>query len=114
MSANISWKILFIAFSVFLHNILFAQDITELVEHRYVDNDGVSIHYAVTGNGPLIVMVHGFPDYWYTWRHQMEALKENYTVVALDTRGYNLSDQPAGVDNYTLEILVEDLSLIHI
>ena len=66
MSANMSWKTLVVAFSVFLGNILFAQDITELVEHRYVDNDGVSIHYAVAGNGPLIVMIHGFPDYWYT------------------------------------------------
>ena len=112
MSANISWKIFFVVFSVFLRNILFAQDITELVEHRYVDNDGVSIHYAVTGNGPLIVMVHGFPDYWYTWRYQMEALKENYTVVALDTRGYNLSDQPAGVDNYKLDVLVEDVAAV--
>ena len=112
MSANMSWKIFFVFFSVFLRNILFAQDITELVEHRYVDNDGITIHYAVTGNGPLNVMVHGFPDHWYTWRYQMEALKEDYTVVALDTRGYNLSDQPAGVDNYKLDVLVEDVAAV--
>jgi epoxide hydrolase 4 len=54
-----------------LSNPVLAQDVTKQVEHRYADNDGVRIHYAVMGSGPLIVMVHGFPDYWYTWRHQM-------------------------------------------
>lgn len=95
-----------------LINTAFAQDVTELVEHRYASNDGVSIHYAVMGNGPLVVMVHGFPDYWYTWRHQMQALAGEYTVAAMDTRGYNLSDQPVGVENYTLEILVEDVAAV--
>ena len=95
-----------------LSNSVFAQDVTEQVEHRYADNDGVSIHYAVMGSGPLIVMVHGFPDYWYTWRHQMQALAGDYTVAALDTRGYNLSDQPEGVENYTLDILVEDVAAV--
>ena len=63
-------------------NYVLAQDITERVDHRYAENDGVRIHYAVLGSGPLIVMVHGFPDYWYTWRHQMEVLAEDYTVAA--------------------------------
>ena len=93
-------------------NYVLAQDITERVDHRYAENDGVRIHYAVMGSGPLIVMVHGFPDYWYTWRYQMEVLAEDYTVAALDTRGYNLSDQPEGVENYTLEILVEDVAAV--
>ena len=43
-----------------------AQDVAELVDHRYADNEGVEIHYAVMGDGPLLVMLHGFPDYWYT------------------------------------------------
>ena len=93
-------------------NYVLAQDITERVDHRYAENDGVRIHYAVMGSGPLIVMVHGFPDYWYTWRYQMEVLAEDYTVAALDTRGYNLSDKPEGVENYTLEILVEDVAAV--
>jgi pimeloyl-ACP methyl ester carboxylesterase len=93
-------------------NYVLAQDITERVDHRYAENDGVRIHYAVLGSGPLIVMVHGFPDYWYTWRHQMEVLAEDYTVAALDTRGYNLSDKPDGAENYTLEILVEDVAAV--
>ena len=89
-----------------------AQDITERVDHRYADNDGVRIHYVVMGDGPLMVMVHGYPDYWYTWRHQMEALAGDYTVVAMDTRGYNLSDQPTGVENYDLEILGNDVAAV--
>ena len=72
-----------------------AQDVSELVDHRYADNDGVEIHYAIMGDGPLMIMIHGFPDYWYTWRYQMKALANDYTLAALDTRGYNLSDQPS-------------------
>jgi pimeloyl-ACP methyl ester carboxylesterase len=101
-----------LAFRVILGNPVLAQDVTEQVEHRYADNNGVRIHYAVMGSGPLIVMVHGFPDYWYTWRHQMQALAGDYTVAAMDTRGYNLSDQPQGVENYTLDILVEDVAAV--
>lgn len=98
--------------SLLIGNSATAQNIIEQVEHRYADNNGVSIHYAVMGSGPLIVMVHGFPDYWYTWHQQMQALAGDYTVAALDTRGYNLSDKPEGVENYTLEILVEDVAAV--
>ncbi|MBT8146204.1 MAG: alpha/beta hydrolase [Gammaproteobacteria bacterium] len=89
-----------------------AQDIESRVEHSYAENDGVKLHYARMGSGPLVVMIHGFPDYWYTWRYQMEALSEQYTVVAMDTRGYNLSDQPAGTENYDLQILVADVESV--
>src|SRR5437870_1519507 len=70
----------------------------KLVEHGYATNNGVRIHYAAMGKGPLIVMIHGFPDFWYTWRHQMTALAPDYHVVAIDQRGYNLSDKPKGVE----------------
>ncbi|MEH6558831.1 MAG: alpha/beta hydrolase [Oceanicoccus sp.] len=89
-----------------------AQDITAQIEHHYANNNGVRIHYARMGSGPLIVMIHGFPDYWYTWRHQMQALSEHYTVAAMDTRGYNLSDQPEGVENYDLTLLVGDVAAV--
>ena len=114
MTIQLHGTVLFaiLALGLLLSNSGFAQDVTEQVEHRYADNDGVRIHYAVMGSGPLIVMVHGFPDYWYTWRHQMQALASDYTVAAMDTRGYNLSDQPEGVENYTLEILVEDVAAV--
>lgn len=79
------------------------------VKHGYADSDGVKIHYATMGSGPLVVMIHGFPDYWYTWRNQMEALADSYQVVAIDQRGYNLSDKPAGVENYDMKLLVGDV-----
>lgn len=84
-------------------------DLEERVEHGYADNGGVKIHYASLGSGPLIVFIHGFPDYWYTWRNQMEALSAHYQCVAMDLRGYNLSDKPKGVDNYAMAVLVGDV-----
>jgi len=61
------------------------------------------------GSGPLVVMIHGFPDYWYTWRKQMEGLADRFQVVAIDQRGYNLSDKPSGVENYDVRLLVGDV-----
>ena len=81
----------------------------ERVTHHFAEHDGVKLHYARLGEGPLLVMIHGFPDYWYTWRHQMEALAQDYTVVALDQRGYNKSDAPEGVDAYAMGLLVGDV-----
>lgn len=79
------------------------------VRHGYADNNGVKIHYAETGAGPLVVMIHGFPDFWYTWRHQMAGLQDGYRVVAIDQRGYNLSDKPEGVESYDMSLLVSDV-----
>jgi len=84
-------------------------DFDSKVEHGYADSNGVKIHYASLGKGPLVVMIHGFPDFWYTWRDQMEALAPNYQCVAIDQRGYNLSDKPAGVENYDMRLLVGDV-----
>ena len=82
------------------------------VEHGFAENDGVRLHYAKLGEGPLVVMLHGFPDYWYTWRNQMIALAVDHEVVALDLRGYNRSDQPKGVDNYRMPLLIEDVASV--
>ena len=84
----------------------------DAVEHKFADNDGVKIHYAAAGAGPLAVFIHGFPDYWETWRHQMNGLKEDYRVVALDTRGYNLSDRPEGQEKYDMHLLVQDVATV--
>ncbi len=81
-------------------------------EHAYADSNGVKIHYASYGkvDAPLIVMVHGFPDFWYTWRDQMQVLGDaGYRCVALDLRGYNLSGQPEGVEKYDMSLLVGDV-----
>ena len=87
-------------------------DFEKKVENHYANHDGVKIHYVTTGSGPLIVMVHGWPDYWYTWRDQMEALAPKYRVAALDLRGFNLSDQPKGVENYDMKLLVGDVAAV--
>jgi len=87
-------------------------DLWNEVEHGFVDSDGVKIHYATTGTGPLVLMIHGFPDFWYTWHHQMDALKDNFKVVAIDQRGYNLSDKPAGDENYDMPYLTADLAAV--
>ena len=86
-----------------------AADLHERVKHGFADSNGVKIHYATLGKGPLVVMIHGFPDYWYTWRHQMEALEEDHQVVAIDMRGYNKSDKPKGVEQYDLKLLIGDV-----
>jgi len=82
------------------------------VRHGYADSGGVKIHYASLGQGPLVVMLHGFPDFWYTWRHQMQALSGQYHVVALDLRGYNLSDKPKGAESYDMRLLVADVAAV--
>jgi epoxide hydrolase 4 len=82
------------------------------VKHGYADSNGVKIHYASLGTGPLVIMIHGFPDFWYTWRDQMEALSDTYQCVAIDQRGYNLSDKPKGVENYDMHLLVGDVAAV--
>jgi pimeloyl-ACP methyl ester carboxylesterase len=89
-----------------------AETIWQDAQHGTVDNAGVKIHYATIGKGPLVVMVHGFPDFWYSWREQMAALSDRYQVVAIDQRGYNLSDKPAGQDKYDMSFLVSDLRAV--
>jgi len=85
-------------------------DLDAQVSHGYVDHDGVKIHYASLGAGPLVVLIHGFPDYWETWRAQMPALAAaGYRAVALDLRGYNLSDKPAGDAAYAMPLLIGDI-----
>src|SRR5262245_53796599 len=84
----------------------------DLGKSGFVDNDGVKLHYVTVGEGPLLVLLHGFPDYHYTWRDQMPALSKHFQVVALDLRGYNKSDKPEGVDNYKMEKVVADVSAV--
>ena len=79
---------------------------------RYVTNEGVRLHYEIAGSGPLVLFAHGFPGWWWTWRHPMAALVDRYTVAALDMRGYNLSDKPTGVGQYTVAKLIGDLRAV--
>ncbi len=87
--------------------------IEDLVSKGYVDSDGVKLHYASIGNGgPLVVMLHGFPDFWYSWRRQMRELAKDHHVVAFDLRGYNKSDKPKGVAQYAMPLLVGDVAAV--
>ncbi len=87
-------------------------DLDSRIEHGYADSAGIRIHYASLGKGPLIVMIHGFPDFWYGWRAAMEPLSRTHRVVAIDQRGYNLSDKPKGVESYDMSLLVGDVAAV--
>jgi pimeloyl-ACP methyl ester carboxylesterase len=90
-------------------------DIYDRVTHGYaVSEGGVKIHYASLGssNAPLVILIHGFPDFWYSWRDQMQALSDRFQMVAIDQRGYNLSDKPKGVENYDGRLLVADVAAV--
>lgn len=79
--------------------------------HGFVEANGIRFHYAAQGEGPLVLLLHGFPECWYSWRHQLPALAgAGYRAVAPDLRGYNLSDKPRG--GYHIESLVEDVVAI--
>lgn len=78
--------------------------------HREGLINGVRLHWVESGEGPLVVLLHGFPEFWYSWRHQISALAEaGYRVIAPDMRGYNLSEKPKGVRSYHIEKLVADV-----
>ena len=80
------------------------------IRHREVDTNGIRMHLAEAGAGPLVVMCHGFPESWYSWRHQLVALAEaGYHAVAPDMRGYGQTDAPEAIDQYTLFHLVGDI-----
>jgi pimeloyl-ACP methyl ester carboxylesterase len=78
-------------------------------QHGSAYVNGVRLHYVTQGQGKLVVLLHGFPEFWYSWRHQIPVLAERFKVVASDMRGYNESDKPAGVANYRLDLLTADV-----
>ncbi|CAM5635879.1 Pimeloyl-ACP methyl ester carboxylesterase OS=Streptomyces violarus OX=67380 GN=FHS41_000133 PE=3 SV=1 [Streptomyces violarus] len=77
--------------------------------HRLVPSPAGRVHLVEQGDGPLVLLLHGFPESWYTWRHQLPALAAaGYRAVAVDVRGYGRSSRPAAVDAYRMVELVED------
>lgn len=86
----------------------------ELIEHRYADVNGVTLHYASAGAGPLMLFVHGFPQFWHAWHALLPEFGRDHHAVAPDMRGINLSGKPEGVKAYHVSEQVEDLrQLIH-
>jgi pimeloyl-ACP methyl ester carboxylesterase len=85
---------------------------TIALEDRYAANGDVRIHYVASGKGPLVVLIHGYPDFWGTWSELIPSLNDAYRVAALDTRGYNLSDKPEGVEAYEMPKLIADVEAV--
>ena len=83
--------------------------------HRFIETNGIRMHIAEQGEGPLVVLCHGFPECWYSWRHQLPALAEaGYHAVAPDQRGYGQTDRPAPIDAYNIFQLTGDIvGLVH-
>ncbi len=79
------------------------------ISHEYLDANGVRLHYATAGRGPLMIFLHGFPEFWYEWRQQLVEFGRDHTAVAPDMRGYNLSSKPPEVSAYAVPTLVEDV-----
>jgi pimeloyl-ACP methyl ester carboxylesterase len=79
-------------------------------KHEFVDANGIRIHCVTAGSGPLVLLLHGFPQFWYAWRHQIPALASRFKVVAPDLRGYNDTEKPRGVAEYRTEVLAADVT----
>jgi len=79
---------------------------------KYVQAGGVRLHYVTQGKGPLILFLHGFPEFWYAWKGVLPDFAKDHQAVALDMRGYNLSDKPEGVEQYAIPLLVEDIRVV--
>ncbi len=81
----------------------------ETWQHRDIITNGIRMHYVTQGSGPLVVLLHGFPEFWYSWRYQIPFLAEHgYTVVAPDLRGYNDTDKPR--NGYDVPTLLRDIA----
>jgi pimeloyl-ACP methyl ester carboxylesterase len=76
----------------------------------FTDVNGIRLHYMEEGSGDLVILLHGFPEFWYGWRKQISVLSRHYRVIAPDMRGYNLSDKPQDVSQYKIEILAKDIA----
>lgn len=83
----------------------------DAVEFRemYVTANGLRLHCVAAGDGPLMLFLHGFPEFWYEWKEQLKEFGKDHLAVAPDLPGYNLSDKPAGLEAYRANVLVEDI-----
>ena len=82
------------------------------IEENYIEVNGVKLHTIIIGTGEPLILLHGFPEFWYCWKDVIPGLKDKYKLIIPDMRGYNLSDKPEGVENYSLKILVDDIKIL--
>jgi pimeloyl-ACP methyl ester carboxylesterase len=89
-------------------------DDPSLGTHGFLTLKDVRIHYVASGpeDKPLMLFVHGFPEFWYSWRHQIREFQKDYRVVAIDQRGYNESSKPSSIDDYIVAKLLSDLEQV--
>lgn len=82
------------------------------MDSHYTNINGVKLHYVTGGieNGPVCLLLHGFPESWITWRKVIPSLENHYKIVAVDLRGYGDSDKPEGIENYTNKLMASDIA----
>ena len=84
-------------------------DLFKDMEELFVETNGIKLHTMTIGSGEPIMMLHGFPDFWYGWKYVILGLKDEFKLIVPDTRGINLSDKPEGDENYDLDVLADDI-----
>lgn len=80
------------------------------MQHAFVETNGIRMHYVTAGKGPLVLLLHGFPEFWYSWRYQIPALATHFQVVAPDLRGYGKTERPPHTADYRPDLLVADIA----
>ena len=81
----------------------------ESIEEKYIEVNGIKLHTIIAGSGEPLILLHGFPDFWYGWKDVIEGLNQDFKLIVPDTRGINLSDRPEGVNNYGIKVLIDDV-----
>lgn len=83
-------------------------------EHKFIQANGIRIHYVTAGQGEPVILLHGFPQFWYAWRHQIPALAKHFQVIVPDLRGYGETEKPPKVSDYRTSLIASDIAaLIH-
>ena len=82
---------------------------TETLQHKFTDVNGIRLHYVEQGKGELVILLHGWPEFWYSWRKQIPELAKHFHVVAPDQRGFNESAKPASASEYKIETVTKDI-----
>jgi len=82
------------------------------IEEFFIEINGIKLHTVIIGSGEPLILLHGFPEFWYCWSKVIPLLRDDFKLIIPDMRGYNLSDKPKGVENYKIELLIEDIKCL--